>query len=661
MAAPSGTIWGSYVTGNENPSGRRGRIGIYTKVTNTSATQATVNVQVWFWTIYSCVDSANSLRFDVGTGITSASTKIENFTAEINHTVNSGEGWDTSNQTKLLDKTYTYTRGTSTTTYKAYARFYDIDMLSGKSMYANTSYTVPTLESYTIAYNANGGSGAPASQKKWYGKNLTLSSTKPTRTGYSFQGWALTKADADAGTKYYNAGGTCGKNENLTLYAVWEANTYAIKYNANGGSGAPSNQTKTYGVTLKLSTTKPTRTNYNFLGWATSASATTATYSAGGNYTANAAVTLYAVWELAYVKPRININTVARCDDEGNLSDTGTSVRIDISWECDRKVTSAIVTFESDSTDSIEFGIPFDTGSSSGSVENYVVGDGELSTEITYTVKITITDTVGYCTEIATINGSKFIIDILAGGEGVALNKPAELKGVFDVGFRTRLLGGILYVELPPETDLNDVLLPGFYVGENVTTYNYVNCPLDAGTFILEVKSAGPNGQLQQCLTLCDKKASKAFDRFYYGGDWPKDSNGEYIWSGQWIYPTLSNEFTVYGSSESSQTSYRPRYRKDGRTVEIRGAVAPAVEITGNTTNHRIFQLADGYRPSIPLYTLCQGSGTCTWMLRVNTDGSVDLARYRNGDVWDTASPNTGDADNYNATWLPFQVTFLTD
>ncbi|MBR0410744.1 MAG: InlB B-repeat-containing protein, partial [Eubacterium sp.] len=72
---------------------------------------------------------------------------------------------------------------------------------------------------------------------------------------------------------------------------------YTVSYNANGGSGAPSSQTKYYGKTLTLSITRPSRTGYEFLGWSTSSSATSATYSAGGSYTSNANATLYAVWK----------------------------------------------------------------------------------------------------------------------------------------------------------------------------------------------------------------------------------------------------------------------------------------------------------------------------------------------------------------------------
>ena len=73
--------------------------------------------------------------------------------------------------------------------------------------------------------------------------------------------------------------------------------TYTVSYDANGGSGAPASQTKTKDVALTLSSTKPTRTGYMFLGWAASKTATSAQYQPGGSYTANAAVTLYAVWK----------------------------------------------------------------------------------------------------------------------------------------------------------------------------------------------------------------------------------------------------------------------------------------------------------------------------------------------------------------------------
>ena len=156
-----------------------------------------------------------------------------------------------------------------------------------------TLYAKWTPITYTVTYNANGGSGAPGNQTKYHGVSLTLSSTKPTRTGYTFNGW---NTSAYGYGTSYASGGTYTGNANLTLYAQWTPVTYTVSYNANGGSGAPGNQTKTYGVDLTLSSTKPTRTGYNFTGWNTSSLGYGTNYAGGEKYTGNADLTLYAQW-----------------------------------------------------------------------------------------------------------------------------------------------------------------------------------------------------------------------------------------------------------------------------------------------------------------------------------------------------------------------------
>ena len=177
--------------------------------------------------------------------------------------------------------------------------------VSGRWRFTSATLHVTTDETdytYTLSYNANGGSGAPSSQQQTVtaggtapSMTFTISNTRPTRTGYDFLGWSTSSS---ASTASYQPGGSITISANTPLYAVWKAITYTVSYNANGGSGAPASQTKSYNVALTLSGTTPTRTGYTFLGWSTSSSATTATYSAGGSYTTNASATLYAVWQV---------------------------------------------------------------------------------------------------------------------------------------------------------------------------------------------------------------------------------------------------------------------------------------------------------------------------------------------------------------------------
>ena len=74
------------------------------------------------------------------------------------------------------------------------------------------------------------------------------------------------------------------------------AAVYTISYNANGGSGAPSNQTKDGGIDLTLSSTAPTRSGYAFAGWNTQADGSGTHYASGATFTGNTNTTLYAQW-----------------------------------------------------------------------------------------------------------------------------------------------------------------------------------------------------------------------------------------------------------------------------------------------------------------------------------------------------------------------------
>ena len=134
---------------------------------------------------------------------------------------------------------------------------------------------------------------------------LDVNEGKPTRNGYSFAGWA-DKANA-AAAKYF--GGeqiTLTKDSpSKTIYAVWMP-VFELRYDANGGTGAPASQTYTSlsptsnQVTFTVPDQTPTKADYTFKGWADSAAATTAQYQPGGPIAVkheNSPKTVYAVWE----------------------------------------------------------------------------------------------------------------------------------------------------------------------------------------------------------------------------------------------------------------------------------------------------------------------------------------------------------------------------
>lgn len=313
------------------------------------------------------------------------------------------------NTTFVATQKWTIAKGTSAKTITLTASAHSDRW--GQTLSKSQSISIPALAHYTVSYNANGGSGAPSSQTKYYGIDLTLSSTKPTRSGYTFVGWntssSATTSKYAAGGKYtgnaalslyaiwkktitvsYNANGGSGApssqsaavynsttsyqftlsttkptrtghtfkgwatsssassasyqpgskqtfSSNTALYAVWQKNTYTVSFNANTGSGAPSSQTKTYGTDLTLSSTKPTKRGYKFMGWATSSNGAVK-YQPGGKYTDNAGATLYAIWTQSYFAPKITNLTATRAASNGSggykEDDVGTVAHIKFNW-----------------------------------------------------------------------------------------------------------------------------------------------------------------------------------------------------------------------------------------------------------------------------------------------------------------------------------------
>lgn len=288
---------------------------------------------------------------------------------------------------------------------------------------ASGTVTVQARSSNTYSFNANGGTGAPSSATKWGGEDFTFPTGKPNRTGYAFAGWYNTSINN--GT-VYQPGQTVHDlpDQAVTWLAKWTANTFTVKYDANGGTGAPGNQTKTYGVTLKLSTTVPTRENCIFLGWSTAPGSTTVAYAAGANYTANTDLTLYAMWRRAYNPPVIENVKIDRSTSLGTITDEGDMAAVSFDWRLDEN---------SGGLESIKVGYRREGGSwfdstvtasgMSGHVEKKTVGL-MLSTENSYEIRILVTDDKGSTEYIGTLPATKYIIDFSPEG-GIGFGKPA--------------------------------------------------------------------------------------------------------------------------------------------------------------------------------------------------------------------------------------------
>ena len=174
-------------------------------------------------------------------------------------------------------------------TGEAYADRAAITPAADLTLYAQWTQNAPA--SYTISFNANGGEGKMSAQTVTAGAAAALNANRFTRDGYTFGGWA-TQA---GGKKVYADREKVTPDADMELYAVWQLITYAVLYNANGGENAPPSDIKAYGDDLELSDAEPVREGYTFQGWSVKRDGEVK-YQPGGVYSANAKVTLYAVW-----------------------------------------------------------------------------------------------------------------------------------------------------------------------------------------------------------------------------------------------------------------------------------------------------------------------------------------------------------------------------
>ncbi len=164
----------------------------------------------------------------------------------------------------------------------------------------NSNIFVADGSRLSVIYSPNGGYDAPSDNNAYNAESIALISEEtPTRTGYSFRGWSTREYAVDV--EYSSGGALELADEDVVLYAVWEANVYTISYDANGGTGSMDDGEFSYGTVGALSGNTFEKTGHTFLGWALSANGE-AVYDDGVSVADlcsvnNGNVTLYAVWE----------------------------------------------------------------------------------------------------------------------------------------------------------------------------------------------------------------------------------------------------------------------------------------------------------------------------------------------------------------------------
>lgn len=470
--------------------------------------------------------------------------------------------------------------------------------------------------------------------------------------------------------------------------------SYAISYNGNpnsAASGVPSAQTKWYGETLTLSSTRPTRADYTFLRWNTNSAGSGTNYSSGASYTANAKATLYAQWQRTYADPKVTINSVQRVDATSHdADDESTTVAVRFSWNLfaipsqSNHPTSVVVTVDKGDDPDVAITLTNLTGTT-GTTTTYL--DADCHPDQQYVVTVALTD-LGGSTRSVTAKGivtsQYYPIDIRQGGKGVAIGGPSN-EDALDVFMPLKVLkrstsgserpfcihDGVVDVARIPWTGGLQLRKNGYLHLHDENEHSVPGSPPAEAHYGQSIEGYDADGLRNFYSQTAHTTADSLYRSFVVarrvsGND---ITNGLYLYiaadgtktvgltdpaawcstldSGRYTAPTalpLNSACVAYDSAST------PKYAKDGHAVTVCGAVKPASEVAASETMV-IGTLPAGFRPPTTVHVLCQGSGSAVWLLRLGTGGAIDASRYRNG---------TTNAAMTTSTWLPFSVTFMT-
>jgi uncharacterized repeat protein (TIGR02543 family) len=251
-------------------------------VTRTSATQFTVKITASWETYYSGAQTNYGMTASSG----GSSVTLNPF------------GTKSSGKSATFTGTYSISgNAAAAKTVAVTFRNFNNDNGDSATKAINLSVNVPAWTSYTVKYNANGGSGAPSTQYKTHGTALTLSTTKPTKSSTSAGNYTVT-LNANGGT--CSSASLTAKRTTSYTFSTWNTNSSGTGTSYASGASYTTNaalslyaiyssSTSTASVTLPT----PTRDGYDFMGWATSSTASSGTT---GSYKPTGNVTLYAIW-----------------------------------------------------------------------------------------------------------------------------------------------------------------------------------------------------------------------------------------------------------------------------------------------------------------------------------------------------------------------------
>lgn len=225
-----------------------------------------------------------------------------------------------------------------------------------------------------------------------------------------------------------------------------------------------------------------------------------------------------------YANPVINKLSVVRANSDGTANDEGASLLINygftiapINNKNDKSYTLAIKGSKESAFTTIA------SGTNVYSLNTSVIVSDNISVDDSYTVRLTIKDYFKSLVHNVEAPTAFTLIDYHSSGKGIAFGKVAQKEDVVEFGIKAEFSNGENpegAIVVPPNTDINTLLTPGYYVFSSATSSTLKNLPFTmSGSGAIEVIREGEANQVRQVITRCSVNR-EIWERLYYSNTW---------------------------------------------------------------------------------------------------------------------------------------------
>jgi hypothetical protein len=247
-------------------------------------------------------------------------------------------------------------------------------------------------------------------------------------------------------------------------------------------------------------------------------------------YTKTITVLDYSVPKIVPISGESEV-VAARCDSSGNLSDTGTYLKIKakrsyskvISSGAQKNLCSIRYRYKAEGGSYSSWTTILATTATSDEVVTGALLGGALSVQSSYMVQVQAVDSIGETgTTTISLPTERVYMHKAGSINSLGIGEYVEEENTVSVSEQigVRLKGGYKPIEIPQYTDFDTLTTPNMYFGRYTYTPEYVNCPIKVqSTFSLEVISMGRDGQLLQRVTRCSEEGTM-YERQYYSAAW---------------------------------------------------------------------------------------------------------------------------------------------